>query len=286
MSALRRLALAVAILLSALAPSLAGARTAPLRDYFVLVFNGAVAGQEQEYNRWYDQEHAPDVVSIPGFVSAQRFMRSPVQMRPDAGDSPAYVVLYHIRTRDLASVYAEVNRRAGNGQTRMSKALARGGGMNLTFVGTDATRTRAIDPSRLYLHIVMADSDAGQERSFDRWYARHHAPDMAKLPGFSSYELGAFATTQMVPDARAPRHVALFRIDTSDLPATIAAFRQTAPGMTPGPAMHNLWGYTYKAIGPAISGETERRKRQALARGHSSAGDAPAPPNTGRIVRS
>lgn len=269
MNALHRLALAAAILLSALVPSLAGARGAPLRDYFVLVFNSPVAGQEQEYNRWYDQEHAPDVVSIPGFVSAQRFARSPVQLRQDAGDSPPYVVLYHIRTRDLASVYAEVNRRAMDGRTRMSKSLARGGGMNITFLTTDATRTRAIDPARLYLHIVMADSDAGQDQLFDRWYAEHHAPDMTKLPGFSSYELGIFAPTQMVPDAHAPRHIALFRIDTDDLPATIAAFRQTAPHMTPGPAMHNLWGYTYKAIGPEISGAAERRKRRPLGRSSS-----------------
>jgi hypothetical protein len=265
MSALRRFALATAVLLSAQVPSLAGARSAPLRDHFVPVFNGPVAGQEQEYNRWYDQEHARDVVSIPGFVSAQRFARSPVQLRPNAGDSPPYVVLYHIRTRDLASVFAEVNRRAMDGQTRMSKSLAHGGGMNITFLRTDATRTRAIDPSRLYLHVVMADSDAGQEQSLDRWYARHHAPDMAKLPGFSSYELGTFMSTmstQMIPDAHAPHHIALFRIDTDDLPATIAVFRQTAPHVTPDPVMHNLCGYTYQAIGTVISGATERRKRR------------------------
>jgi hypothetical protein len=29
--------------------------------------------QEEEWNRWYDGQHVPDLLSVPGFVSAVRF---------------------------------------------------------------------------------------------------------------------------------------------------------------------------------------------------------------------
>jgi len=55
----------VALLL--LAPFAASAET-----YYMYVLNEPEPGREAEYNDWYSNRQAPDVVSIPGFVSAQR----------------------------------------------------------------------------------------------------------------------------------------------------------------------------------------------------------------------
>ena len=49
----------------------ASASAATSETYYFFVFSNPVAGHEDEYNRWYDQQHAPDVVAIPGFVSAK-----------------------------------------------------------------------------------------------------------------------------------------------------------------------------------------------------------------------
>jgi hypothetical protein len=38
--------------------------------YYFLVFSNPVAGQEARYNKWYNEQHQLDVVSIPGFVTA------------------------------------------------------------------------------------------------------------------------------------------------------------------------------------------------------------------------
>ena len=68
---------------------------------------------------------------------------------------------------------------------------------------------------------------------------------MTTVPGIDGYAIGTFSSVQMIPDAKGQHHGALFRIDTPDLAAAIAAFRERAPHMTPGPMMTNLWGYTY-----------------------------------------
>ena len=54
----------------------ASAKAGTSETYFFFAFSNPVAGHEDEYNRWYDQQHAPDVVAIPGFVSAQSFVKN------------------------------------------------------------------------------------------------------------------------------------------------------------------------------------------------------------------
>ena len=44
-----------------------------MTNYKLVVFSEPTEGQEAEYNRWYNEVHLPEVVSVPGFVSAQRF---------------------------------------------------------------------------------------------------------------------------------------------------------------------------------------------------------------------
>lgn len=58
----------------------------------------AVAGREDEFNDWYDHQHLPDVLSVPGFVAARRYRRSTAQL--PGGEEEAeqfeYLALYAI----------------------------------------------------------------------------------------------------------------------------------------------------------------------------------------------
>lgn len=262
MNRLCRLPLAMSASLLALVAMPLQARATARQHYYALVFTSPVPGREADYNRWYDRQHGPDVVSIPGFVRAQRYVRSDLQMRPDAPDSPPYLIVYEIVTGDLPAVFTEVNRRAADGRTAMSDTVARTGGMNVTYHAAESRHWRLPTGPDAALHIVMADPQPGEDAQLAKWYARHHAPDMAALPGFTSYQLGTAASVQMVPDTHARARLALFAIHTSTLSATIDAFRATAPHMTRGPAMRNLWGFTYRPIGPSLSGDAIRRERR------------------------
>ena len=102
------------------------------QTYYLLVFSNAVAGQEAEYNRWYSNQHQQDVVSIPGFKTAQRFVISDVQLR-ESKALPKYVIIYKIETADLGSVYAEVKRRIETGVTVISPAYDRANSMEFTY---------------------------------------------------------------------------------------------------------------------------------------------------------
>ena len=97
---------------------------AKAETYYYLVFSNPVAGRDDEYNKWYDTQHAQDVVAVPGFVTAQRFVASETPLRT-AKPPAKYLVIYKIVTDDLAAVTAEVSRRLETGMTVLSPTFDR-----------------------------------------------------------------------------------------------------------------------------------------------------------------
>jgi hypothetical protein len=68
-----------------------------------------------EYNRWYEEVHIPEVVALDGFVAARRF--APVQ------DDGPYVAQYEIEADDLEAVMQSLYAAAGDGRLHMSDVL-------------------------------------------------------------------------------------------------------------------------------------------------------------------
>lgn len=53
----------------------------------------AVDGREDEFNDWYSGEHIPQVLDLPGFVSAKRYE---VADTPEASAGFRYATLYEV----------------------------------------------------------------------------------------------------------------------------------------------------------------------------------------------
>lgn len=88
-----------------------------------VVFTNPVDGKEAAYNDWYDNRHLPDVLDVPGFVSARRFRLSDTQRA--TGPFPwKYLALYEIETDDLKKTLATLAERSGTAAMVMSDALA------------------------------------------------------------------------------------------------------------------------------------------------------------------
>jgi hypothetical protein len=85
----------------------------------MLVFSNAVEGREDEYNKWYDEVHVKDVVSVGPFKSAQRFKVSQGAGLPD--QSHGYLAIYEF---DGESKEAFESLRAARGGFQMSDAIA------------------------------------------------------------------------------------------------------------------------------------------------------------------
>lgn len=91
--------------------------------YELLVLSSPVAGKDAEYNHWYDGQHLPDVLAIPGVISGRRYR---VLSSTAAGSSQwQYVAVYEMECDDPQMIFAELARRAGTEQMPMTESLDR-----------------------------------------------------------------------------------------------------------------------------------------------------------------
>jgi len=59
----------------------------------MIVMIDVESGHEDEFNRWYDQEHLPERAAIPGVLSARRFKA--------LKGNPKYLAVYELENPDV-----------------------------------------------------------------------------------------------------------------------------------------------------------------------------------------
>ncbi|MGE4432179.1 MAG: hypothetical protein AB7E05_15720 [Sphingobium sp.] len=250
-----------ALLGSAAAP--AAPHSASAEDYLFLVFSNPAAGMEDIYQKWYSDTHLPDVVSVAGFVSAQRFELADVQLRLPDRLVPRYLALYRVRTDDLRGVREAMSRSARCGRIGASAAMGPDVQMytfKLMGRAQAGTRETARPGQRDYIQIVLGDATHGQDAAFNRWYDQVHQPQLLQVPGFIEGQRGIAGPATLAPQYGTSRYLALFRIRTADLREV---FDRTKGLDVPPPSFDRsrTYGYTFRAIGPELSGAAARLRQ-------------------------
>ncbi|KAF9478928.1 hypothetical protein BDN70DRAFT_879315 [Pholiota conissans] len=135
---------------------------------------------EEEFNDWYDNEHAPARLTVPGFTNAIRY-------KATDGVAPSWLSIYDLTTsaivndkpyqtlatnptlrdRDIVPRLLRLNRRAYDLVQSLSKP--------------------DLDASTLpgkFLLLVSWLIQPELEDEFNKWYEEEHLAEIAKVPGF------------------------------------------------------------------------------------------------------
>jgi hypothetical protein len=91
-----------------------------MAKHLLVVLSDAVPGQEQEFVRWYEEQHLDHVLGVPGFVSAQLFKVAHDGAKPLSG---RYVALYEMETDDPVAAYASLQKAARAGKLPMTATM-------------------------------------------------------------------------------------------------------------------------------------------------------------------
>jgi hypothetical protein len=94
-----------------------------------LVFSNPVEGKEEEFNKWYDNVHLPEVLATPGMRSAQRYALRETEITHNSAlpkPTHRYLLVYELEG-DPNTVMAKVQEAALSGKMHMSDALDVGG---------------------------------------------------------------------------------------------------------------------------------------------------------------
>jgi hypothetical protein len=78
---------------------------------------------EAEYNRWYDEQHLPEVCAWPGITAARRFRLNPQSPGASRSGERRYLAIYDLDCEEPRALVRELQAAATDGRLSMSDAL-------------------------------------------------------------------------------------------------------------------------------------------------------------------
>ena len=97
-----------------------------MADRFIqVVFSNPVADREDEFNEWYDNVHIPELLAVPGMVSATRYALHEAAIYHVAGAAApehSYMCVYEMEG-DVDAIMGKIQQSVGGGQVHMSDSL-------------------------------------------------------------------------------------------------------------------------------------------------------------------
>jgi hypothetical protein len=91
-----------------------------MAKHVLVVISNSTPGQEDEYNRWYTEQHLDDVLRVPGFVAAQRFKLSVDGPQSVSG---RYLAIYEMDIDDPKATFDLLGEAVQAGKMPLSPAL-------------------------------------------------------------------------------------------------------------------------------------------------------------------
>lgn len=88
------------------------------RLYYVVFSNPVSEDRIDEFNKWYDEEHVPQVLATPGLIAAQRIEFRPTQFAAKTAPAHRFGVIYEMEG-DPEEVMATVAQRVLSGEIHM-----------------------------------------------------------------------------------------------------------------------------------------------------------------------
>jgi hypothetical protein len=170
------------------------------------------AAPEDEFHDWYDLEHVPERLRVPGFLNGERWI--------DAKNPKVSVATYDLDNVGVlhSAPYQAI---AGENSSPWTKRTARFRKGLMRYEGEQlfpGDRTAPADAKAL---LVIAMNVAPEhEHEFNEWYNTEHIPALGAVPGtLSARRYRGTSATQ--------RYVALYHFASPEVPAS-AAWRQAA----------------------------------------------------------
>jgi hypothetical protein len=128
---------------------------------------------EKEFNHWYDDEHVPERMALPGFLGARRYTA--------LNGSPKYIAIYELN--DLGALYSPEYE---NVRTNRTPLTARVTGFVTANIRREFEQVALLggpaEPAP-YSLFVQLETLPEHEAELNEWYDKEHLAALAGVPG-------------------------------------------------------------------------------------------------------
>jgi hypothetical protein len=168
-------------------------------------FMNAPPDDEAGFNAWYDEEHVPLRLAVPGFLSARRYKAH----APGPSEGPRYAALYDLASLDVLASRAYqrlAEERSDRERAMMAKIpMVDRRVLRLVLDGAEWTADAA------YQLIVCMTPPAEGEADFVEWYRKEHIGMLLEVPGWRRVRL--FRQVE----GEGPAFMAVHELETPDV---------------------------------------------------------------------
>ena len=146
----------------------------------LMVWCDVPADKEAEFNRWYNEEHLAERMSIPGFLSAARYEA--------VKGGPKHLAVYELE--DAGVMQSEAYKKVAGNPTAWTKKTGPQA-VATTFIRNVYTMISPKTVSERDVHRGMApalqigrmDVPAAVDAEWNEWYSTIYVPNYEKVPG-------------------------------------------------------------------------------------------------------
>ena len=231
-------------------------------EHFLAVRATVEAGREDEFNRWYWQEHLPALLAVPGYRAGRRYVA--------VDGEPRYLALWEIDSID--AYFSPEHDRAV--ETPWTARIKQHNASKMDFY-------RQINPNRGLLRgpsygdgstragglmVFRMDVAPEHETEFNAWYDDIHIPDLLRVPGIVSAKRSTLAEPQtmmqgeniVMANARMIeakyKYLAIYRIEADDPAAVLqdVVSRARTPAMEISPSFAEAYTILFEDLSDQV----------------------------------
>ncbi len=175
------------------------------------VWMDIAAAVEEDFNRWYDEEHLAERAGLPGFLTARRYR--------SLQGTPTYIALYD--TVDARVLQSDTYVKVSNNPTPWTQRV-RPHFQNFIRNEYELVLTLGAIPDKAspYVLLVRLEIDPEQDAEFNDWYNTDHLPALTSVPG-------VYGARRYRATAGSPTYLAVYELANADVPKS-DAWRQAA----------------------------------------------------------
>jgi hypothetical protein len=140
----------------------------------LVIWTDIASEYEAEFNEWYNSEHIPQLLRVPGFIAARRYAAVEGQ--------PKYITIYDLSDEKVGQ--GESFRRVREQPTAWTqKMLPQLRNLQRGFFRKIFSFSDRPELDAEYVLTVRLNTPVEKERDFNVWYNEDHLPALARVDG-------------------------------------------------------------------------------------------------------